>query len=145
MSKVRIRDVRKMPKVLVPVDSDLSPGEETLAFHVRCNKLPEPVREYHFATEIGRRWRYDFAWPDYMVAAEVEGGSWIGGHHGRGKGFRDDCEKYNHAALRGWLVLRHTTEMVIKGIAVADVEIALLFKGWKATKPPEDYAIRLAP
>src|SRR5690606_39740371 len=57
----------------------MSALEDALALHIRAHKLPEPVREYRFHPE--RRWRFDFAWPDLRVAAEVEGGIHIGGRH----------------------------------------------------------------
>jgi len=66
--------------------------------------LPEPITEHRF--HATRKWRFDFAWPDLMVAVEVEGGVWVGGRHTRGKGFIADIEKYNHAAAAGWCVLR---------------------------------------
>ena len=41
---------------------------------------------------------------------ELEGGTWTGGRHTRGTGFRDDCEKYNAAGAFGWRVFRLTGE-----------------------------------
>lgn len=96
-----------------------SPGEAALALHIRALTLPEPEREYRFSH---RRWRLDFAWPAYKVAAEVEGGTWSRGRHSRGAGFERDCEKYNAAALLGWRVLRFTTGMVEDGRAAATLE-----------------------
>lgn len=71
-----------------------------------------PVREYRFDTT--RRWRFDFAWPDKMIAAEIEGGTWIlgGGRHNRGAGFEADAIKYNKAAEIGWRVWRFTPAML---------------------------------
>ena len=66
--------------------------------------LPVPVFEYRF--DPTRRWRFDMAWPERLVALEVEGGVWTGGRHSRGKGMMSDMEKYNTAVLAGWRVLR---------------------------------------
>jgi hypothetical protein len=66
--------------------------------------LPEYVSEHTF--HHTRKWRFDFAWLDYRIALEVEGGIWVGGGHNRGKGFSKDVEKYNNANLLGWHVLR---------------------------------------
>lgn len=66
--------------------------------------LPQPVAEHRFATP--RKWRFDYAWPDRLVALEVEGGVWTGGRHVSGAGFVRDIEKYNAAAVLGWRVLR---------------------------------------
>lgn len=35
--------------------------------------LPEAESEFYFAKELGRRWRFDFAWPEQLVAVEIEG------------------------------------------------------------------------
>lgn len=64
-----------------------------------------------------RDWRFDFAWPSSRIAVEVEGGSWAGGRHTRGRGFEEDCEKYNAAAEAGWRVFRFTSDMVEDGRA----------------------------
>ncbi len=63
-----------------------------------------PVMELKFHPK--RRWRFDFAFPKYRIAVEVEGGIWTGGRHTRGKGFFNDMEKYNEATSDGWSVLR---------------------------------------
>lgn len=65
---------------------------------------PVPVAEYVFAHP--RRWRFDRAFVEERVAVELEGGVWTRGRHQRPAGFIGDLEKYNAAALGGWLVLR---------------------------------------
>lgn len=95
----------------------MSQLEELMALHIRCAKLPTPEREYRFAAP--RRWRFDFAWPDRMIALETEGGTWSGGRHTRGAGFEADCEKYNEATILGWRVLRVTAGQVTSGKAIA--------------------------
>jgi very-short-patch-repair endonuclease len=94
--------------------------EESLAFQIKAVGLPEPVREHTFAKP--RRWRFDFAWPDILLAVEVEGGVWNRGRHGRGSGIVGDIEKGNAAAMRGWRMLRVTGDMVKKGEAVRLIE-----------------------
>lgn len=96
--------------------------EATLEQQLRvCGLKPEV--EYVFAPP--RRWRFDFAWPAEKVAAEVEGGLFSQGRHTRGAGFSDDIEKYNAAAMAGWLLIRCTPEMVKSGEAVQLIEAAI--------------------
>ena len=99
--------------------------EEILANEIEQAGLPCPVAEHRFHPE--RRWRFDLAWPDLLLAVEIEGGTWLpwGGRHNRAAGFAADCEKYNAAALLGWRVLRFTTEMVSNGAALAVIGAAL--------------------
>ncbi len=85
--------------------------------------LPKPVREYQFHPT--RKWRLDFAFPDHMLALEVEGGVFSGGRHVRPQGFTEDCEKYNEAILLGWRVLRVTGAQVESGIAAEWLQRAL--------------------
>lgn len=100
-----------MPKLPKP----LSPGEETFALHCKAYGLT-PEREYLFAK--GHRYCFDFAWPDKMVALEVEGGVWSKGRHTRPEGFIDDCNKYNLATSLGWSVYRFPTDQVLSGVAI---------------------------
>lgn len=79
--------------------------------------LPQPVTEFRFAPP--RRWRFDYCWPDRMIALEQEGGVWTGGRHTRGVGFEKDCEKYAEANLRGWKVFRASTRQMTDGTVIA--------------------------
>lgn len=106
----------------------MSDLEETFALQLRAAKLPKPEREYQFAKP--RRWRFDFAWPFdggpfAGFAVEIEGGTWAKGRHTTGAGFAKDCEKYNEAALRGWIVLRFTGDDVKSGRALEMTKRAL--------------------
>ena len=72
------------------------------------NKHPF-TREHQF--DLGRRWRFDFAWLEARVAVEIEGGTFKGkSRHTTGKGHQSDCEKYNAAAIAGWCVLKYTSK-----------------------------------
>lgn len=90
------------------------------------------VAEHKF--HPARKWRFDFADLPSKIAIEIEGGTYArskqsktteyksggthvihtetdnrtGGRHNTGKGFEDDCEKYNAAAMLGWRVIRLT-------------------------------------
>jgi very-short-patch-repair endonuclease len=103
-----------------------SDGERALETQLRQTGATGWVRELQF--DPARRWRFDFAWPDLFVAVEVEGGQWIGGHGGRR--FEQDCEKYAEAVIRGWGVIRVTTDMVDDGRAIALIGRAL----WAASQ-----------
>lgn len=78
------------------------------------NKMyPGVESEVRFHPE--RLWRFDYAWPDKRIALEIEGGTWAGGRHTRGKGYENDCIKYSEAAILGWRVVRATTSMCKDG------------------------------
>lgn len=68
-------------------------------------------KEYRFNLE--RKWRFDYAIPDHMIAIEVEGGAFTGGRHTRGAGFVADMEKYNSAASLGWTLIRRTPDQLL--------------------------------
>lgn len=79
----------------------------------QAGRLPLWQREFRFHPT--RKWRFDFAWPEQMVAVEVEGGIWSGGRHTRGQGFEDDCIKYGEATAAGWQVYRATASLIDEG------------------------------
>jgi hypothetical protein len=85
-----------------------------------CRALSLPIPEIEYRFHQRRKWRFDYAWPDRLVALEVEGGAWVGGRHNRGLGFLRDIEKYNEAVLAGWCVLRCTPKDIKTG-AVFDL------------------------
>lgn len=79
-------------------------------WHLLAPNAPEPVPEHRFHPI--RRWRFDFCWPDSMIALELDGGTWTRGRHTRGAGYRGDCEKLNAAASMGYRVFRITAGML---------------------------------
>lgn len=72
--------------------------------YLRANNLPIPEPEFQFHPK--RKWKFDYAWEEYKIALEVEGGIFTGGRHTRPKGFIGDMEKYNSAAVLGWRIIR---------------------------------------
>ena len=68
-----------------------------------------------------RRWRFDLAAPELLIAIEVEGGVFRGGRHTRGRGYVRDLEKYNAAVTRGWRMLRYTPDQMAAGAFCDDV------------------------
>lgn len=86
--------------------------EASFLYHWRilAQDMQEPVRDYKF--DDGRKWQFDFAWPDVKVAVECEGGIFTGQAHGSIRGILRDIEKYNAAQAQGWLVFRATSPML---------------------------------
>lgn len=74
------------------------------------SKLPSPLRQHKFHTD--RKWAFDFAWPEWKLAVELDGGSWIKGGHNTATGQARDYEKHNAAVRLGWRVLRFNTPMM---------------------------------
>ena len=109
------------------VSKSKSEFEDWLFFQIKAIDLPLPEREHRFHPT--RRWRFDLAWPDRLLAAEVEGGVYSQGRHTRGSGYVKDCEKYSEAAILGWRVLRFPTQTIPSGEAVAMIERALAAVG----------------
>jgi len=107
-------------------DREGTPGSAvpTLLQHVALEGLPEPVLEHRF--HATRRWRFDVAWPAHRFAVEVDGGVYVAGRHSRGAGIEGDCEKYAHALIDGWRVLRITPRHVKNGKALQWVKACLL-------------------
>jgi very-short-patch-repair endonuclease len=115
----RGRDLKKV----APRKQDHSKNkelEETLLGQLRVLNLPKPEREYKFHPT--RLWRFDMAWPGVKFAVEVDGGTWVGGGHNRGKHMESDAEKGCEAVLLGWRVIHVTTDMVEDGRAATYVE-----------------------
>lgn len=89
--------------------------------------LPQPKHNYRFAAlTVGtgrglrarlrqanlRDWKFDFAWPEVLLAVELEGGTYTRGRHVRPAGYEADCEKYNAGIALGWAILRYTNRML---------------------------------
>jgi len=99
-----------------------SVGEVEMMRHFKAHKI---AYKYEFKFCPHRRWESDFRILGTKILVEVEGGTWSGGRHTRGKGYEQDCEKYNWAAANGWTVLRFTTQQVNSGAAIKAILEAL--------------------
>lgn len=130
------------------------PEEPPIEDAMRAAGLPTPEVEYIFAPD--RLWRFDYAWPPFRLALEIEGGVFgrliivtsgyerrngksiplepgtrlrLGGRHNDGAGLQGDCEKYNRAAILEWMVIRATTTMVRDGHAITALREAFVARG----------------
>lgn len=90
---------------------------------LRAAGLPAPIDEFRFAAP--RRWRFDFAWPEYNLALEIQGGIWIGGRHSRGATLVKEWEKLNTAAELGWRVVYCQPKDSAKPETIAMIKRAL--------------------
>jgi very-short-patch-repair endonuclease len=107
-------------------DSERTKLERSLGRKIAEAHLPEPQTQYLWARPE-RMYRADFAWPERMVLAEVQGGIWAAnpGRHNRGSGYERDCERDNLAAILGFRLLRFTERMIRDGMAVDHIRRAL--------------------
>lgn len=125
--------------------ADKPKPEDDFDFLLRGHGLPPYLRQHRFAKEaLGRGWMFDFAWPKYMLAVEIEGLVMrklkdaktnedvlcVYGRHATITGMRGDMEKYNAAGIIGWTVLRFEQQMVKQGDAVAETMRCLCARGW---------------
>ena len=94
--------------------------ERILLFQIRATDLPEPVTQWRFHPT--RRWRFDLAYPDKLIAIEVQGGIWRKGAHSSGMGITRDCEKACEATILGWRLMPVTPEMIQDGRALNAIE-----------------------
>lgn len=97
--------------------------ESTLLYQLRLAGLPIPVSEYRAVP--GRRYRFDFAWPDHRLLVEVQGGIWTVSGHSTGKGITRDVEKLAAATIAGWRVLQVTSDHVRNGVALRWIQQAI--------------------
>lgn len=119
--------MKKEPK---SIEEKQSPAEKAFwELWLQLNELQghNPIREHRFSTVS--TWRFDFAWPHRKIAVEIEGGTWSGGRHTRGKGFEGDCRKYNQATVEGWRVLRYTPQMFKADPVIIIRQIEALING----------------
>lgn len=130
MTSMSLQEYRALEKKKRPVKrrrtaasgKKRSPGEDSLAFQLKALKIAFS-QEYRFHPT--RKWRADFHLTDTKVLIEVEGGIWSNGRHTRGSGYLGDMEKYNEATALGYQILRFSTQQVLTGVAVEQIEKVL--------------------
>ncbi len=83
-------------------------------FRTILKGLGAPPWREHYRFHPVRRYEFDFAWPEYKIAFEIEGAIWMkgGGGHSHPLGIERDIEKYNLAAMNGWRIIRITDKML---------------------------------
>jgi hypothetical protein len=143
---------------------------QTFADACRARRLPDPRWKGHPEGELrfaaghkeirrlkpkktGRApgWSFDFAWPEFMVAVEIQGlvmdevtlrngtKRWVCmGGHATPQGYKSDCEKLNAAQRLGWTVLYFEQDMLKAGMAIDDTLRMLYARGCRpgATAAP---------
>jgi len=121
--------------------TDLADVFQTIWNMRASQKAPAPEREYHFAADVGRDYRFDFAWPHPRtlsvlstlsrdgstlahrverskgrpiagLALEVDGGQYLA--RGGRHNTDSDRAKLNLAAELGWVVLRYSPHMLLQ-------------------------------
>jgi hypothetical protein len=70
--------------------------------------IPNYVEELQFNST--RKFRFDWAIPELKIAIEYEGIFSKKSGHTTVTGYTKDCEKYNIAAIEGWIILRYTAK-----------------------------------
>lgn len=98
--------------------------EQAFATQVRMVGLPDPEREVKLSSEYAHRW--DFVWPRYRLAVEINGGIWNVGGHSTGRGILRDMTKLRIATLAGYRSFQFDADAVEDGSAVAAVEQFIL-------------------
>lgn len=81
--------------------------------------------ECEFSFHPKRKWRFDYVFPTRMVAIEYEGLFSQKSRHTTVKGYSEDCQKYNEAALLGYTLLRFTAKEVESGHALDAINRAM--------------------
>jgi hypothetical protein len=71
--------------------------------------LPSPQKEYR--PGVAKKFRFDYAWPEWKIAIEVNGATWTKGRHSSGEGIQRDYTKLNYCQILGWLVIQFSTSM----------------------------------
>lgn len=102
-------------------------------FAGQCRLSGFPVLRPEVQFDPTRKWRLDFVFlaTDYLLAVEIDGGTFSQGRHTRGAGYEEDCRKINEAQIAGYTVLRFTGAMVKSGEALDQTEHALRAFGWR--------------
>lgn len=120
----RIHDEPDVPEKLGRPKTGPSELELAFAQQISDHQLPNPLREFEFMTTRG--FRLDYAWPDFMVAVEVQGMV-----HRIKKRFLADVEKLAYAQILGWTVLLIAGQDIRNPRGVAWLETLLEQRGWK--------------
>lgn len=117
-----------------------SKPEELFAEQCRMYRLPRFAQQLTFAkVQLGRMWRFDFAFPDFKLAVEINGVNVqrlggrlvVLGRHASIDGLRSEYEKTRAAIHLGWSVLPFLQTDVKPEHAIQETMRELAARGWK--------------
>jgi very-short-patch-repair endonuclease len=117
---------KRLRKSTKPRTAAINLGEMLFNQHCMDKALPAPQRQYLFATSLKRKWRFDFAWPEFKLAVEIDGGIWIVGAHAHPTRILDNMEKGNAAVLLGWYVLHFSVAQVTKSMEAIEFTLRVI-------------------
>ena len=114
-------------------------AEELFAFQCAKFRLPVVERQLMFAKSVGRKWRFDFSFREYMIAVEIDGvvvarrgGQLVVmGRHASITGIREDHDKCNTAVMLGWSVLHFLQTDIRNESALRMTQYVLHARGWR--------------
>lgn len=114
--------------------------ESIFAYQLDAFPTLEYVRQLQFAKSIKRRWQFDFAFPKYRIAVEIDGvvvrriaGIMVTmGGHADVQSLRKNHEKLNTAVMYGWRVLHFLQTDVRSRLAINTTLRVLAHHGWRA-------------
>ena len=102
----KINETKKPKIVIVKRSLEKDTIHAILDMLKLTNQIEDYVTEHQF-DEV-RKFRFDWAIPSLMIAIEFEGIMSEKSRHTTKTGYSKDTEKYNLAAISGWIVLRYT-------------------------------------
>lgn len=103
------------------------------------HRMPQWEREFHFADNVGRKWRFDFFFPRYKLGVELHGliggpGSpYARGGHATLSGMRGDMDKANAACMLGFRLLTFTQSHMAHDAIPVTMRV-LVTLGWDPNK-----------
>lgn len=92
----------------------------------KVHGIPEPQCEFRFLKD--RKFRFDYAWPEAMLAIEKNGAIWKKGGHSSGLGLLRDYEKLNLGQLAGWTILQYTPQQLTSEATLKTLKTVLAVK-----------------
>ena len=149
------RQLKLLRSDFEPDESDTSAAvlermsaEDLFGYQCQNYGLPPVARKLRFAQSLGRRWEFDYAFPAFKVAVEIDGICVLPrcrrcyprelvvlGRHASVTGIRGDREKYNAAALLQWYLLRFEPQDVTRKYAIQQTIRILAAHGWLQETP----------
>lgn len=99
-------NINGSPKKVEKISTEKNTIEFVLKSFQQQGLIPSYCKEHEF--DLQRKFRFDYAIPELMLAIEYEGLMSEKSGHTTVEGYTKDCRKYNLATSQGWKILRYT-------------------------------------